>query len=794
MSDPAVPRDLRDLPTLPPSPSPGSPAEAPTLPPERGPTKTPEDINVRYFGNYALSEEISRGGMGVVYKARQINLNRTVALKMILAGQLASKADVQRFQKEAEAAANLDHPNIVPIYEVGEHEGHHYFSMKLIEGGSLAQQLAHFRQDPRAAAKLLATVARAVHHAHERGILHRDIKPGNILVDQRGQPHVTDFGVAKRVEANTALTQIGVVVGTPSYMSPEQARSEKGLTTAVDIYSLGAVLYELLTGRPPFRSTSHFDTLLQVLEQQPERPRLLNPRADRDLEAICLKSLEKEPQKRYRSAEALAEDLERWLAHEPIQARPLNRGARLWRWCLRNPAVAGLLAGAALALVAGTAFSTYFAIQANQRAREATQEKYRADQNAQTALQERDRADENAKTALRERDRAHEKAAEALANARRAEESAADARANLYAAHMSVAQNAWEKGQLAQVPYLLNLYRNAKPGEPELRGWEWYYQDHLCRSDLLTLRVPRAAVHAVAFSPDGARLVSAGIDGKIHFWRLGTGQEVRVFPGHTTEVYGLAFSPDGAQLASAGGDQIVRLWDCTSGRQMHTFKGHQGPVRCVAFSPDGKHLASASADQTIRIWDVATERALHTLQGHSGRILGVAYAPDGAQLASAGADGIVKLWRSADGVELCSLTGHSGEIASVVFSPDGTRLASAGSDATVRLWDSVSGKLLRSLMGHKSTVWSLAYSSDGSRIASGSQDMTVKMWDAATGQELHTFRGHIREVYSVAFSPDGTRLASGSLDMTARVWDAVGGPEPRSIQGVWCMAFRSEER
>jgi WD40 repeat protein/tRNA A-37 threonylcarbamoyl transferase component Bud32 len=748
----------------------------------------------RCFGDYELLEEIARGGMGVVFKARQRSLNRVVALKMILAGRLASAADVQRFRSEAEAAASLDHPNIVPIYEVGEHEGQHYFSMKLVEG----RPLNSFRRTPPASAadqrrvvELVAAVARAVHYAHQHGILHRDLKPANILVDQAGQPHVTDFGLAKRVEgepgasATGGLTQTGAIVGTPSYMAPEQAAGEKRLTTATDLHGLGAVFYELLTGRPPFCAETALDTLVQLRTREPDRPRLLNPRVDRDLETICLKCLDKEPGRRYGSAEALADDLGRWLAGEPVLARRGTAWGRLVKWARRRPAVAGLLAAVACLLVAVAVGATGTAVWLRRVADDADQ----ARQAAELAEQQKE------------------------IQRRRAEDLAEENERSLYAARINVAQQVWERGDVGGAGALLDSLRPA-PGRKDLRGFEWYYLWRLCHSERLALEKQSKPVRCVTFSPDSQVAATAGADGTVRLWDATTGQQRRILKGHTDWVSCVTFSPDGKTLASASADKTVKLWDVATGAEQRTLEGHDDVVGWIVFAPDGKTLASANGHWTIRVanplnqflrpssgllgyvklWDVAKGAELATLAGNSNQILTLAFSPDGRTLAAGQSGDFIRLWDVNGRREPATLAGHRGPVFSLAFSPDGKTLASGSWDKTVRLWDVAGEKERATFHGHREPVFSLAFSPDGKTLATGGFDQTVRMWDMATGRERFRINGHTAAVVSLAFAPDGQSLATAGWDGSVKLWDATrpqacDHPLGRVVSGGYSVAF-----
>jgi WD40 repeat protein len=700
---------------------------------------------------YELLGELGRGGMGIVYKARQVRLNRLVAVKMILHAEYTSAEERRRFVAEAQALGHLQHPHIVQIHDVGEHNGVPYFSLEFCPGGSLADKLDGTPWEARPAAELVQTLAGAGHAAHQAGWVHRDLKPGNVLLAADGTPKVTDFGLVKRLDV-PGHTQSGAVVGTPAYMAPEQAagrRSEVG--PAADVYALGAILYELLTGRPPFKAATALDTVLQVLSEEPVAVRRLQPKTPRDLETICHKCLEKEPGKRYASAAALAEDLGRFLAGEPVRARPVGTLGRLAKWGRRRPAVAALMLVVAAVTVAGlTGILWAYG--------KAVEQREVAQGEAENARQEKQRADDRA----------------------------AEAERQTYLAQIGRAEAQLLAGE--HVGALQVLDRTSQ----EQRGWEYRYFRQRAEGTPLTLRGHTKWVYSVAFSPDGSRLASGSWDNTVKVWDARNGAEVATLRGHTAQVFSVAFSPDGSRLATASGDKTAKLWDARTGAELTTLGGDAGPVVSVCFSPDGARLASAAQDNTVKVWDTRSGTAVATLRGHTNPVLSVAFSPDGSRIASGDAGAKVKVWDARSGTEVCTLRGHTFPVYTVAFSPDSTRIASGSMDTTMKVWDAHDGAALTTFRGHTHFVTSVCYSPDGVHIASASLDQTVKVTDARSGAEVATLRGHTDRVLSVAYSPDGSRLASGSGDNTVKLWDVASGAEVPTFRGhqadVWCVA------
>lgn len=677
----------------------------------------------KIFGSYELMEEIGRGGMGVVYKARQRSLNRTVALKLLVSGAYSSEALLRRFQIEAESAAGLQHPGIVAIHECGEQDNQPYYAMEYVEGRNLSEVSNSQPLESNRAATYLRIIAEAVHYAHNRGILHRDLKPSNVLIDLDDRPRITDFGLAKQLHGESDVTLAGQMLGSPNYSSPEQsAGRQEEVGVGSDIYSLGALLYHLLTGRPPFLAATMPETLRLVHETDPISPRILNPGVPPDLETICLKCLEKIPAKRYASAQALADELARFLKGEPILARPITAPERGWRWCRRHPALASLAATVVVALIV-TSVVFYTSARRIEHAR--------------------------------------------------AEEHAAreEAEVSLYAANMQVLSRnfiAVTGGDHRSMQSLIDLSRPA-PGKLDHRGFEWrYFWRKSAPNALATLSGHQHVVDATLFSPDGSLFATHSLDGTLKLWDAASLREIQsmndvAHPG--------GFTPEGRRFIYSKADNS--LWELDlSTRQ--AVPVHGPTARLIALHPDGKQVVVFGAD------------ALPVLRplGEAGpaqpgpEILPdvcVAISADGARAAVASPPG-----RPYPAVLVLDLATHK-QVAAIIdprpviglaLSPDGSQLVSAGFDGVLKIWDVARGTLVHSFKAFLDPVWGLAFSPDGKSFAAGGNNRDLKIWRTSSWEQApaETLHGHSSTVHCVAFSPDGRLLLSGGEDELAIVW------------------------
>jgi serine/threonine protein kinase/WD40 repeat protein len=810
------------------------------------------------FGNYELLEEIARGGMGVVFKARQISLHRLVALKMILRGEFAAPAELARFRAEAETAAQLQHPNIVAIHEVGERDGQPFFCMDLVEGRNLAEVVANTPLAPRRAANYLKTVAGAVHYAHSRGVLHRDLKPSNVLIDADDQPRVTDFGLAKRLDrgcprpqrprhANAnepagapspsesaaagasrapdpSLTHTGQVLGSPNFMPPEQAAGNSANAgPASDVYSLGAMLYHTLTGRPPFLAETLTATLRLVAESEPIAPRSLVPTVPLDLETICLKCLAKEPSRRYGTAQELADELGRFLRDEPILARPAGRAEKFWRWCRRHPAMASVSAVAALLLAAVAIISTTMAARL-QRANREGQEKLRESLLAQaraTRWSGHEGRRFDALEAIRQATtirpgldlRNEAIAALALVDLRPEREWPVSDRGMMFDTSFEryvhpdtngamVVRRTADDTELMRLPsvglppfefyfspdgrLLAVHYRHKVEYEYAFKLYD------LTDSGKVTLDLPDRWVRHWSFSPDGRRLVVVWKEAgrtiarnfTVTFFDLTTAQELNSFTTSRLS-YGAAFSPDASQFALSSTESTsVRIHAVPDGRVLRALT-HSNGVYQLSWSADGRHLASACADGHVYLWDMSVAPPSPRLLPHDSVVTTCVFTLRGDRLMSFGWNSLAKLWEVQTGRELLrvSCDGFGG------FSADGRRVLLHRRPETIGISEFAVGEECRPFTFGSRPVGAnrACLSPDGRWMASSHRD-GLRLWDLATGRESHY--DAIRETTGLEFTPDGSALVSLATNQTIVSWPirvsvengtnriAVGPPTP----------------
>jgi WD40 repeat protein len=703
---------------------------------------------------YEVLEEIGRSATGVVYRARDIAHERVVALKVLLSAAHAGAKEVERFRVEAEAVSRLQHPNIVQIYKVGEHLSFPYLALEFCDGGTISSNLGGRRLDPREAAALVLTLAQALLIAHANSVIHRDLKPANILLqigDSKSQiekesqkpsaitslhsaiPKITGFGLAKILDESRLATTV-TILGTPEYMAPEQARGGQLVGPAADIYGLGVLLYEMLTGRPPFSAAAAVDTLIQVVSQEPTPPRQPFPHIPRDLELICLKCLQKDPGQRYASAAFLAEDLRRFLGGEAISVQPPSWLEPMRRWFERHPYrwITGFLV---VVIVALLFVIRDLAVEANRWAHQ-----YKTIENLKQAFSAMGDAGLRAKVTKTE-----QQLALAEDRLRTAQLMRVDALA---------IRDPWQAQQILHDPIVFPAGQ---------RDPAWHFYDDLCkRASGQMLDAMDIGVPCVAYSQNGKLLASGSQTGVVSLWDPKTHQRRDLLPAHAKRVLVLAWNHLDTRLASAGDDGAIALWDVATEKRLTTLEGHKGRVVGLAWHPDGKTLASAGADGTVRLWDTERRKEQDSWTAATN-LLAMVWSRDGATLATAGDDNAIQLWTPLTRHLRMALRGHTDVLHDLAFSRDDRTLASASGDGTVRVWDVTTGKLQAILPGHSGGALAVAWHPHGGLLASTAGDNTVRIWNSATGKEHAVLRGLREPATFLSWDRDGVTLAVSSF-------------------------------